>query len=121
MSESKHLPGALLTGALARLAPVFLLHWTAGAALTLAARPFAFDVLARLCPLAAIGWLAPVVAPRALLGRHRAAARALDLTSGATLALIVVVASATWLARGVGVPPFVSPVEFGERWALLFG
>lgn len=121
MSETRHLPAARFTGDLARLAPVFLLHWSVGAALTLAARPVAFDVVARLCPVAAIGWLAPVVAPRALLGRHRAASRALDLTSGATLALIVLVASATWLARGVGVPPFVSPVEFGERWALLFG
>jgi hypothetical protein len=121
MSETRHPRAALLTGALARLAPVFLLHWSAGAALTLAARPVAFDVVVRLCPFVAIGWLAPVVAPRALLGRHRAAARALDLTFGATLALIVLVASATWLARGAGVPAFVSPIEFGERWALLFG
>ena len=121
MSDTRHLPAAPLARALLRIAPVILLHWSAGAALTLAARPVAFDVVTRLCPFAAIGWLAPVVAPSAFLGRHRAAARALDLVMGATLALIVFVASATWLARGAGLPPFVSPFEFGERWALLFG
>jgi hypothetical protein len=121
MSETGYLSAEQLPRAVLRVASVLLLHWSVGAALTLAARPVGFDVLAWWCPVAAIGWLAPVVAPRALLGRRRAAARGLDLASGATLALLVLAASATWLARGAGWPPFLSPIEFGERWARSFG
>ncbi|MEP7119515.1 MAG: hypothetical protein ABJE95_01340 [Byssovorax sp.] len=104
----------------ARFAPVLLLHWTVGAALTLAARPAVFELAARACPFVAMAWLAPILTPRALLSRHRVAARRLDIASGAMLALLVVIASATWLARGAGWPSFLSPFDFGERWARLF-
>jgi hypothetical protein len=107
---------AFLARAVVRVAPVLLLHWMAGAALTLAARPAAFDAIGWACPVCAVAWLAPLAAPRALLDRRRAAARAVDLASGATLALVVVVAAASWIARGAGWPPFLSPLEFGDLW-----
>ena len=107
---------ALLARAASRIAPVLLLHWVAGAALTLRDRPAVFDAVSWACPLCAATWFAPLVVPRRLLDRYRGAARAVDLASGATLAVVVIVAAASWIARGAGWPAFLSPFEFGDRW-----